>query len=71
MGTHYKATVLRDEVYTMEDPDKFYAHVKRTGNFHYLTKALNRGAIRERLESGKDVPGLGTFSVKKISLTKV
>lgn len=72
MGASYKATVLRDETFVMEDPDKFYAHVKRTGNFHYLTKALNKGALREKMEgSGKGVPGIGTFSVKKISLTKV
>lgn len=71
MGAAYKATVVRDEQYTMEDPDKFYAHVKRTGNFHYLNKALNKGSIRERVEAGKPVPGVGSITIKKISLTKV
>lgn len=72
MGSNYKATVLREEVPIIEDTDAFYAHVKKTGAFHFLTKALNRSAIRDAMENtGKPVPGIGTFSAKKISLTKV
>jgi len=71
MGTTYKALILRDTVYVAEDWDKFYQHVKRTGNFHYLNKALNKGSLAERFQAGKPVPGIGTMGVKKLSLTKV
>lgn len=72
MGAHYKAMVMRENVPIIEDTDAFYAYVKKHGAFHFLTKALNRSAIRDAMENTKKgVPGIGTFSAKKISLTKV
>jgi hypothetical protein len=71
MGAAYKATVQRETVYVAEDWDKFYAYVGRTKSFHFLNKALNKGSLSERFDSGKPVPGIGTMDVKKISLTKV
>jgi hypothetical protein len=72
MGVGYKAMIKREDVPVVEDWDAFYAHVKKKGAFHFLTKALNRSAITDAMENSKaGVPGIGTFSAKKISLTKV
>lgn len=56
---------------TVEDWAKFYAHVKRTGEFELLQRRLNEGAVRERWEEGEKVEGVGTFNAKKVSCTKL
>ena len=50
---------------------KFYAHVKKTGEFELLNKALNRNAVRERWDQKKQVPGVTVFHDKKVSCTKL
>jgi len=55
----------------VEDWDKFYAHIKKKGEFDLLSRALGKKAIEERWEHGKEVPGIGHYEGKKISLTKV
>lgn len=55
----------------VDDWDKLYAHVKRTGNFELLQRRLNDGAVKERWENKAEVPGVGTFNVKKVSCTRL
>ena len=50
---------------------KFYAHLKKTGDFELLNRALNRAAVNERWAAHKQVPGVGKFHVKKVSCTKL
>jgi hypothetical protein len=50
---------------------KFYAHVKKTGEFELLNRALNRAAIKERWEARKQVPGVTVFHDKRVSCTKL
>ena len=50
---------------------KLYAHIKKTGHFDLLNKALNRTAVQERWEQKKQVPGVGKFHAKKVSVTKL
>jgi hypothetical protein len=50
---------------------KLYAHIKKTGHFDLLNKALNRTAVQERWEQSKQVPGVGKFHAKKVSCTKL
>lgn len=71
MGLRYKAEVKREQRPTVEDWEKFYAHVKKTGAFDLLQRRLNDAAVKERLEDKKGVPGVGTFQVKKLSVTKI
>lgn len=53
------------------DWDKFYAHVKKTGNFDLMQRRLSEGAVQERWENKKDVPGVESFTVVTVSCTKL
>lgn len=56
---------------TVEDWDRFYAYVGRTRSWELLQKRLGEGAIKERWEDGKEVPGVGRFRAKKVSCTLI
>ena len=70
-GKIANARVETDTVPTIEDKDKFLAHVKKTGEFDLITAGMNASAVRARWESKKKVPGVGEAQVVKLSLTKV
>jgi hypothetical protein len=83
VGTTHKAIVVTDTIYQVEDWDKFYAHLKKTGEFDLLNRALNQAAVKARVEeqvrpSGKKgetwkpklPPGVKTFNALKLSVTK-
>lgn len=55
---------------TAEDWDKFYAFVKKKGWFHLMQRRLSEPAIAELWESGIEVPGIGRFDAKTLSITK-
>ena len=84
VGKRYKALVKTEEAFTVEDWDKLYAHIKKTGEFDLLNRALNQAAVKERVamqdrpagkkgESWKPKlpPGVGRFNIVKLSVTKV
>lgn len=71
VGTEYKAIVMREDLPMVEDWDKLYAHIAKKKSFHLLNKALSRSAVKEIWDDGKEVPGVGSMQIKKISLTKV
>jgi hypothetical protein len=50
---------------------KLYAHIKKTGEFELLNKALNRSAVKERWDARKQVPGTTVFHDKRVSCTKL
>ena len=50
---------------------KFYAYIKKTGEFELLNRAPNRVAIVERWDQKKQVPGITKFVSKKVSCTKL
>lgn len=50
---------------------KLYAHIKKTGEFELLNRALNKNAVQERWDAKKPVPGVGKFHAKKVSCTKL
>lgn len=54
----------------VEDWDRLYKYIKRTGNFDLLQRRLSDPAIRERWEDGKEVPGVDTFTVVDVSIRK-
>jgi hypothetical protein len=55
----------------VEDWDKFYAYVRKNNAFELLQRRLSEGAVKERLDEGKGVPGVGVFQAKKVSVTKL
>lgn len=85
VGKRYKAVVGTDVVYQVEDWDKFYAYLKKTGEFDLLNRALNQAAVKERVAvqeppkteaarkkwRPKLPPGVKAQQVVKLSVTKV
>lgn len=65
-GKIASCVVDRKEVPNIENPAKLFAHIKKTGDFDLLQRRLNDGAIKDRWERGKTVPGIGKFSVVKV-----
>lgn len=84
VGTSFKAIAYNDTQYIVEDWDKFYAHIKKTGEFDLLNRAINQAAIKERVAAQdapkteaarkkwrpKLPPGIGAMNVVKLSVTK-
>jgi len=70
VGKTAKLELKPKEVAIVEDWDKFYAHIAKKKEFDLLNKAVNSKAVGERWENDKEVPGIGRFTKKSISLTK-
>lgn len=56
---------------TVEDWPKFYAHIKKTGQWDLMQKRVADTAVQERWDAKKEVPGVGRFNVIKVSCTKL
>lgn len=70
-GKLARVAVESSEVNQVEDWDKFYAYIKKTGFFHLLGRSIKQEVIDEILASGKKIPGIKKFKVVKVSCTKV
>lgn len=66
-----RVEIKRKTIPTVEDWPKFYAYVKKTGAFELMQRRLSDKAIDERWEANKEVPGVGRFIKKTVSITKV
>ncbi len=56
---------------TLKDPKKFFAYLKKTGDFDLLQRRLNAAAVEARWEAKKAVPGVVPFDYVKVSVTAV
>jgi len=70
-GGRSRVQVTESVVPVVEDWAKFYAHIAKTKEFELLNRAPNRLSIQERWDSKKQVPGIGRFHQKKVSVTKL
>lgn len=70
-GKLARVQIVTDTQPVVADWDEFYKHIKKKGEFELLNRAPNRTAIRERWEAGKTIPGIDSFQVVKVSVTKV
>lgn len=50
IGKKYKGVVKTETVYQVEDWDAFYAHIKKTGSFELLNRALNQASVKEHTD---------------------
>lgn len=71
VGKVAKALVKVTQEPAVQDWDAFYVHVAKTKSWDLLQRRLSSPAIKERWEAGKQVPGVGTFPVVKVSVTKL
>jgi hypothetical protein len=53
-----------------DDWDKYYAWVRKTGDFSLFMRKLNDGACRERWEAKEEIPGVVPETILKVSITK-
>lgn len=70
-GKLARVSVVTKQVPQVKDWDKFYAFVKKTGQFDLMQRRLSDGAIKERWENGKAVPGVEPFGAVSVSLNKL
>ena len=70
-GLHSRVQVTESVIPAVENWEKFYAHIKKTGSFELLNRAVNRAAVAERWDAKKQVPGVTAFHAKKVSCTKL
>lgn len=70
-GKVSQVKVITKDVPQVEDWDLLYKHIKKTGEFDLLNRALNKTAVDARWEAEKKVPGVKSFKVVSLSVTKV
>ena len=70
-GKQAQASISRRESPRIEDDQRFFAYVKRTGQIDLLQRRLSSEAVKERWKAGKEVPGVGKFTKIELSLTKL
>lgn len=68
-GKTARVEVKSKEIATVEDWPKFYAHIAKKKEFDLLNKAVNQKSVQERWENHKEIPGVGKFVKRVISLT--
>jgi hypothetical protein len=70
-GKLARVTVITKVVPQVKDWDAFYKYVKKTGQFDLMQRRINDGAIKERWEAGKEIPGVEHFNAVSVSINKV
>lgn len=70
-GKIANAKIVTKAVPRVMDWEKFYAYVNKNKAFELLQRRLNDGAIQERWDDGKEIPGVETFNTVSVSVTKV
>jgi len=69
-GKLARATVNTKDVPAVKDWKKVYRYISQTKSWDLLGRSMNSAAWRERIESGKKVPGVEPFTTVSVSLTK-
>lgn len=70
-GAIANVKVVNKMVPQVKDWDALYAYIHKTKSFDLLNRALNKGAVEERYEAGKKVPGVEDFQTTTVSVTKI
>ena len=70
-GKCARVTVSTSKEPVVKDWPKFYAHIKKTGQWDLLSKAISKDAIKERWANKEQVPGVGVFNAVIVNLNKV
>lgn len=70
-GAKSRIQINENTIPVINDWPAFYKHIAKTKEFELLNKAPNRLAIQERWDVKKNVPGVGKFIAKKVSVTKL
>lgn len=71
IGKVAQVTVVNKTIPKVDNWDLFYAHIKKTGHFDLLNKALNKKAVEERWDNKKAVPGVESYTDITLSIHKL
>ena len=52
------------------DWPELYMYIQRTGHFEFLHKRIATLAIKEHVEAGEEIPGIGFTTVYKLTVSK-
>lgn len=69
-GKVARVKIETETVPTVTDWDALYKHIKKTNSFEFLQRRVNASAVNERWAENKTVPGVGEFTVIKVSCVK-
>lgn len=70
IGKKAQAQIVVKQEPTVEDRAALQKYIVKTGAFELLQGKLAAAAVRERWDLGEKVPGVGSFAVHKVSVTK-
>jgi hypothetical protein len=70
-GKHYSVRLSTTEEPAVADWSTLYEYISQTGAFDLLQRRISPPAIRLRWEDDEQIPGLTTYPVSKISVSKV
>lgn len=70
-GKHHRVQVSNRIKPRVENWESFFKYVRRYNAFEMLQRRVAEGAVQERWDAGKKVPGVEPFMFPTISLTKV
>jgi len=71
VGLRYKVTKERHTKPVVKDWAEFWKYVYKNKASEFLQRRVSDGAIQERWDAGKKIPGVEAFTYIKLSLTKV
>lgn len=64
-------SIDEEDVPTVTDWPKLYAHIKKTGAWELLQRRVAVPAVRERWEEDKAIPGVDSYPLDKLKYSKV
>lgn len=70
-GKMARVTITTKVVPQVTDWDALYKHIKKSGEFELMQRRLSEGAVKERWENDKSVPGVGTFTTVGVGINKL
>jgi len=65
-----KISLSEETVFSSENWELTFAYIAENEAFHLLKKSLNNAPLRDMLVLGEVVPGVSSFTKKKLSLRK-
>lgn len=71
MGRHHKVRVVTREVPRVADWALFWEFIRKNKAYEMVQRRVAEGAVRDRWDANKKVPGVEPFTVVSLSLTKV
>lgn len=71
MGKHHKVHVVTRKKPRVDDWPVFFEFVRKNKAYEFVQRRLAEGAVLERWDAGKKVPGVSDFTLITLSLTKV